>query len=377
MTDLVPGRLGSALRGGGEQAGEQVRTRIVLDTSVLVADPGCIAGFDGRRRRHPADRHRGAGQPQDPARRRRPGGAHRAAGDRGAARPRTAARWPSRCRSTTGRRGTLRIEINGVQKHLLVEHGLDPAVPDNRIIGAALGQADARPDARWCPTTPPCASRPRTSGVEAAEHQPASGAAGRPGRRAGSTVARRPSDRLPATRPVDALYSRRRVDGDAVDAACRRTSSPCCAAGRSRRWPAAVDGELVLLGHAAPEAWGLRAALEGAALRPRAAARPRRQRRRPRRARRHRQDAAGHRRRAGAGRRAAHATSASPSTARSCRSGRADVGFLPGGLDEKLDPWMSAIHDAIVALTDQRSSTRRPPPGRRADQPRASSRWSR
>jgi PhoH-like ATPase len=36
--------------------------------------------------------------------------------------------------------------------------------------------------------------------------------------------------------------------------------------------------------------------------------------------------------------------------------GRADVGFLPGGLDEKLDPWMSAIHDAIVALTDQRNS---------------------
>ena len=36
--------------------------------------------------------------------------------------------------------------------------------------------------------------------------------------------------------------------------------------------------------------------------------------------------------------------------------GRADVGFLPGDLDEKLDPWMSAIHDAIVALTDERSS---------------------
>ena len=31
-------------------------------------------------------------------------------------------------------------------------------------------------------------------------------------------------------------------------------------------------------------------------------------------------------------------------------------GFLPGGLDEKLDPWMSAIHDAIVALTDRGSS---------------------
>jgi PhoH-like ATPase len=36
--------------------------------------------------------------------------------------------------------------------------------------------------------------------------------------------------------------------------------------------------------------------------------------------------------------------------------GRADVGFLPGGLEEKLDPWMSAIHDAVVALTDNRSS---------------------
>jgi PhoH-like ATPase len=37
--------------------------------------------------------------------------------------------------------------------------------------------------------------------------------------------------------------------------------------------------------------------------------------------------------------------------------GRADVGFLPGGLDEKLDPWMAAIHDAVVALTDHGSST--------------------
>ncbi|MFM8968942.1 MAG: hypothetical protein ACKOI3_01625, partial [Actinomycetota bacterium] len=34
--------------------------------------------------------------------------------------------------------------------------------------------------------------------------------------------------------------------------------------------------------------------------------------------------------------------------------GRADVGFLPGGLEEKLEPWMSAIHDAIVALPQER-----------------------
>ena len=38
---------------------------------------------------------------------------------------------------------TLQIEINNIRRHLLVEHGLDPSVPDNRIIGAAIGQADA------------------------------------------------------------------------------------------------------------------------------------------------------------------------------------------------------------------------------------------
>ena len=36
--------------------------------------------------------------------------------------------------------------------------------------------------------------------------------------------------------------------------------------------------------------------------------------------------------------------------------GEPTSGSLPGTLEEKLDPWMSAIHDAIVALTDQRSS---------------------
>jgi PhoH-like ATPase len=35
--------------------------------------------------------------------------------------------------------------------------------------------------------------------------------------------------------------------------------------------------------------------------------------------------------------------------------GKAELGFLPGGLDEKLDPWMTAVHDALVALTDTRS----------------------
>jgi PhoH-like ATPase len=35
--------------------------------------------------------------------------------------------------------------------------------------------------------------------------------------------------------------------------------------------------------------------------------------------------------------------------------GKAELGFLPGSLDEKLDPWMTAVNDALVALTDTRS----------------------
>lgn len=34
--------------------------------------------------------------------------------------------------------------------------------------------------------------------------------------------------------------------------------------------------------------------------------------------------------------------------------GRQELGYLPGTLDEKLDPWMGAIHDAVVAMTDGR-----------------------
>ena len=35
--------------------------------------------------------------------------------------------------------------------------------------------------------------------------------------------------------------------------------------------------------------------------------------------------------------------------------GRADVGYLPGSLDEKIEPWMSAVIDALAALTEDRS----------------------
>ncbi len=35
--------------------------------------------------------------------------------------------------------------------------------------------------------------------------------------------------------------------------------------------------------------------------------------------------------------------------------GKAELGFLPGSIDEKLSPWMAAVTDALVALTERRS----------------------
>ena len=35
--------------------------------------------------------------------------------------------------------------------------------------------------------------------------------------------------------------------------------------------------------------------------------------------------------------------------------GQSELGFLPGTLSEKLDPWMQAVTDALVAMTERRS----------------------
>ena len=130
-------QLNGTARSNGDGAAAPTRTRIVLDTSVLIADPACVHSFgdvdvvipltvveelDGLKTR-PDDVGRAA---------------------------RAALRTIEELRVQHGGSlaepvpvgdGTIQIEINGIQKHLLVEHGLDPNVPDNRIIGAALGQA--------------------------------------------------------------------------------------------------------------------------------------------------------------------------------------------------------------------------------------------
>jgi len=323
----------------------------VLDTSVLVADPSCIAGFDSidvvipltvieeldslKTRLDDVGRAARTALRSIEELRVRAGGS--------LAEPVTVDDRPDAA--------TLRIEINGVQKHLLVEHGLDPAVPDNRIIGAALGQAMTAPT-RMVSNDAALRIKAAHLGVEASEHHPVGRS--RVTRPSGWVTVALPED--PAGHAlIDELYGDGALPEEAIDAAVQENEFAVLRCGSQSALTRCCDGELVLLGHGTPEAWGLRprskeqrfalellldpdvsvVALDG---------------------------------RAGTCK-TLLAIAAGLEQVVERRTyerlavyrplvpvGRADVGFLPGGLDEKLDPWMSAIHDAIVALTDQRSS---------------------
>ncbi|NMD24120.1 MAG: hypothetical protein GYA65_08050 [Actinobacteria bacterium] len=165
MTDLLAGRVSDDSVKGG------VRTRVVLDTSVLVGDPGCLHGFAGVDVVIPFT----VIEELDSLKT-RPDDVGRAA--------RTALRTIEELRVKAGgslatpvtigdpaAEGTLQVEINGIQKHLLLEHGLDPNVPDNRIIGAALGQAMHAPT-RMVSNDAALRIKAAHLGLEATEHHP-------------------------------------------------------------------------------------------------------------------------------------------------------------------------------------------------------------
>ncbi|MEX2626549.1 MAG: PhoH family protein [Ilumatobacteraceae bacterium] len=344
MTDLLPAAPASTVE-AGDAPDTRRRTRIVLDTSVLIGDPSCLTGFadadivvpltvieelDGLKSR-PDDVGRSA---------------------------RTALRSLEELRVAHGGSlarpvpvgdGTLRIEINGIRRHLLVEHGLDPSVADNRIIGAALGQAEHGPTTM---VSNDAGLRIKAAhlGVEAAEHRPTRAAPSE--RRIGWSVVET------SVGTIDDLYASGAVAADGVDdgaGSIGENEFVVLRCGSQSALARRRDDELVLLAQGMPEAWGLRArskeqrfalellldpevsvvALDG---------------------------------RAGTGKTLLAIAAALEQVVEQQRYervavyrplvpvGRADVGFLPGGLDEKLDPWMAAIHDAIVALTDQGSS---------------------
>ncbi|MDG1784640.1 MAG: PIN domain-containing protein, partial [Ilumatobacter sp.] len=143
------------------------RTRLVLDTSVLIADPTCVLEFTNADVVVPLT----VVEELD--------GLKSRSDDVGRA-ARTALRTLEELRMNhggslaqpvpTGAEGaTLQIEINNIRKHLLIEHGLNPDVADNRIIGAAIGQSDFGPTTM---VSNDAALRIKAAhlGVKAAEH---------------------------------------------------------------------------------------------------------------------------------------------------------------------------------------------------------------
>ena len=343
MTDLLSNDHAHVAAERKEQTGPQLR-RVVFDTSVLIADPHCVHTYGPAAMIIPLT----VVEELDSLKT-RPDDVGRAA--------RTALRTLEELRIEHGGSlahpvplgdGTVQIEINGIQKHLLIEHGLDVNVPDNRIIGAALGQA-MHGDTLMVSNDAALRIKAAHLGVCAAEHLPTK-SSGRE-RPVGWAVFDA------AHEVIDSMYAAGAVEVDAVDTAdvLDENEFAVLRSGSQSALARRVDGELVLLNHAAPEPWGLRPrnkeqrfalellldpditviALDG---------------------------------RAGTGKTILAIAAALEQVVEHQRYervavyrplvpvGRADVGFLPGGLEEKLDPWMSAIHDAIVALTDRNSS---------------------
>jgi len=341
LTDLVHSPVAHELAKGG------VRTRVVLDTSVLVGDPGCLETFRGcdvvipftvieeldSLKTRPDDVGRAARSAL------RTIEEHRVRAGGSLATPVTV--------GADTHEITLQVEINGIQRHILTEHGLDPQVPDNRIIGAALGQALHAPT-RMVSNDAALRIKAAHLGLDAHEHHPAGRSADT--RHAGWTTI------TTEHRVVDDLYHDGRLPADEMEGGSTLSENGFAVV-RAGSQSALVrrQGDDLHLLHHAPEAWGLRArskeqrfalellldpdvsvvALDG---------------------------------RAGTGKTLLAIAAGLEQVVEQRRYerlavyrplvpvGRADVGFLPGGLEEKLDPWMAAIHDAIVALTDQRSA---------------------
>jgi PhoH-like ATPase len=250
--------------------------------------------------------------------------------------------------------GTLRIETNGLHINEIKEHGLDPGKADNRILAAALGQATAGPTVV---VSNDAALRIKAAqlGLEAMEHHRLRGGRTAMERPAGWTtveVSRTTVDQIyanPGGLDVDELDEPQadlvRAEVDGRYAVLRAGSQSVLVRHR--------DGALVPLLRV-PEPWGLRprskeqqfaldllldpevrvVALDGIA---------------------------------GTGKTILALAAGLEQVMEGelfdkvsvyrpvVPVGRAELGYLPGNLDEKLNPWMTAVHDALVALTERRS----------------------
>lgn len=335
----------------GSPPGDPVRTQVVLDTSALVADPegvlasypGCdlvvpltvIEELDGLKKRLDS-----VGMAARDVLRRIERIRLDAGGDLETPQPLAGG-------------ATLRVALNGVQHSLLREHGLDPDKPDNRILGTALGQRfDLDRDVRIVSNDTGMRVKAATFGLAAAEHDPLD-------------AVRHGHDDL-GWRELD-------VDASVIDAVY---AGDHAAPGTEAVRDQLRVNEFAVL-HAGSQSALVRHHVHGLELVPTDLPawdlRPRNKEQRfaldllldddikvvaldgP----------------AGTGKTLTAVAAALQQVVEERRYsricvyrpvvpvGKADLGYLPGTLDEKLDPWMAAITDAVYALTGPDHAGRR------------------
>ena len=328
-------------------AAELTKT-VVLDTSVLVADPGAINEFAGCGLKVPLTvveeldglkaRTDGVGQTAREAL-------------RGIEALRVEAGGSLVEPLTLAHGGTVAIVLNGVNHTLLAEHYLDPSNPDNRIIGAALGLQHRGSTVEVVSNDAALRIKAAHVGLAAKEYVPVP-AYGRDGDDPGWQT----EDGLDGAL-IDRLFEARKLHVNELDAsvALHENEFAVLRAGKQSALARRRGDHLWLL-RQSQDAFDLKArnieqrlaldllldpgvsvvALDGPA---------------------------------GTGKTLLAIAAGleqvwnHPASRRYERMaifrplvavGRQELGYLPGTLEEKVDPWMGAIHDAVVAMSDGR-----------------------
>ena len=325
-----------------------VTKTVVLDTSVLVADPAAIHEFAGCALKIPLtvieeldglkSRADGVGQTAREAL-------------RGIEALRVLAGGSLVEPVSLAHGGTLAIVLNGVHQVLLDEHGLEASKPDNRILGAALGLLLDGPAVEVVSNDAALRIKAAHVGLAAKEYVPLPAYG-----RSHDSPGWRTIEGLDGSL-VDALFDARRLPADQVPGAgaipenefavlragrqsalTRRKGADLCLLRQNQEAfdlkPRNVEQRLALDLLLDPEVAVV--ALDGPA---------------------------------GTGKTLLAMAAGleqvwnDPSSRRYERLavyrpivavGRQDLGYLPGTVEEKLDPWMAAIHDAVVAMSDGR-----------------------
>jgi PhoH-like ATPase len=327
---------------------DAITKTVVLDTSVLVADPAAIHEFGGCALKVPLTvieeldglktRTDGVGQTAREALRRIE--ALRVSAGGSLVEP-----------LELDHGGTLAVVLNGISQPLLAEHYLDPSNPDNRIIGTALGLQHRGTAVEVVSNDAALRIKAAHVGLAAKEYVPVP-AYGRVGDSSGWLTV----DGLDGAL-IDRLFDERKLDMSELDASIvlYENEFAVLRAGKQSALARRRGDQLHLL-RQNQEAFDLKprnieqrlaldllldpavsvVALDGPA---------------------------------GTGKTLLAIAAGleqvwnHPATRRYERMavyrpmvavGRQELGYLPGTLDEKLDPWMGAIHDAVVAMSDGR-----------------------